>query len=148
MATRDAGIDRTDFAADHEFCLFHRALNGLHGGLDVHHDPFSQALRRVGANPDHLQLTTGRLLANHGGHFAGADVETDNPPTLFVRHSRHLRSSPFVNPIRDCRGITGVGTAPTHRHAGLVTGIDPLHPRNLKLERALMDDQETTKPLT
>src|SRR5690606_9754220 len=42
MAACNAGVDRVDTAASHQLCFFHRALNGLHRGFDVHHSAFFQ----------------------------------------------------------------------------------------------------------
>ena len=43
VAAGDAGIHRMNFTARHQFGFFHRALDGLHGGFDVHHHAFLQA---------------------------------------------------------------------------------------------------------
>ena len=38
VAASDARVDRINLAASHELRLFHGALDGVHGGLDVHHN--------------------------------------------------------------------------------------------------------------
>ena len=78
MAAGDAGVHRVDLAARHELGLLHRALDGLHGGLDVDHDALLQAARGMAADADDLERAVGLDLAHDGDDLAGADVEADD----------------------------------------------------------------------
>ena len=75
MAAGDPGIDRSDLAAGHELGLFDGPLYGLHRGLDVDHDALSEAARRIGADPDHLDRAIAGGLPDDRDHLGGADVE-------------------------------------------------------------------------
>ena len=43
VAAGDAGKHGFNLAIRHQLGLFNRALNGLHGGIDVDHDTFFKA---------------------------------------------------------------------------------------------------------
>ena len=75
VAAGDAGIHRVDLAAGHELGFLDRALNGLHGGLDVDHHALLQAARGMAADADDLQRAVGLDFADDGDDLAGADVQ-------------------------------------------------------------------------
>ncbi len=77
MATRDAGMDGVNFAARHELRLFHRPLDGLHGGLDIHHDALLDAPRWMGADADDLDPLVVLHFAHQGGNLGRADIQPD-----------------------------------------------------------------------
>ena len=75
VAAGDAGVDRVNFAARHQFRFLHGALDGLHRGFDVDHHAFLQAARRVAADADDLEGAVGLDFADDGDDLAGADVQ-------------------------------------------------------------------------
>src|SRR5208283_230464 len=75
VAARDPGVDRVNLAPRHQLRLFDRALNRLHGRLDVDHDSFLQPARRMAADADDLERPVGLDLAHDRDDLAGADVE-------------------------------------------------------------------------
>ena len=84
VAAGDAGIDLADLAVGHQFGFFQRALDGVDGGLDVHHHAFLQAARRVLADADDLQPAVGQDFRHHGDDFRGADIQPDDQCFLFL----------------------------------------------------------------
>ena len=78
----DAGVHRVDGAVTDQLGLFDRPLDGLHGGFDVHHDAFLEAVGTVGADADDLEATVRLHFAHYGCHLAGADVEAHDPSLL------------------------------------------------------------------
>src|SRR5207247_1460578 len=73
----DSSEHRVDFAAGHELRFFHRALNRLYGRLDVDHDAFFQAARRLRADAQHFNRAVQANLAHQGHDLRGPDVESD-----------------------------------------------------------------------
>jgi hypothetical protein len=67
-----------DLAARHQLGLLDRALNRLHGRLDVDDDALLQAARRVAADADDLERAVGLDFADDRDDLAGADVEADD----------------------------------------------------------------------
>ena len=78
MAAGDAGVDVADLAVGHQLRFFERALDRFDGRLDVDHDALFQAARLVLAESDHLVASVGHHLGDHGDHFRGADIESDD----------------------------------------------------------------------
>ena len=74
----DRGVDRADLAARHQLGFLDRALDRLHGGLDVHHDAALEAARLVRADADHLDRIARRVLADQRRHLGGADIQSDD----------------------------------------------------------------------
>ena len=74
-----ARVHRIDLASRHELCLFHGALYGLHGGLDIHHSPFLQTPGGVRTQTNHLQQTIRRNLRHDSGHLVGTDIQSYDP---------------------------------------------------------------------
>ena len=109
VAAGDAGVHRMDLAARHELGLFHRALDGLHGGLDVDHHALLQAARRMGADADDLELTVRLQLAHDGDHLAGADVETHYQISVGAfSHGRHCFLQASVSSVCLAGSVAGV----------------------------------------
>ena len=52
MGTGDARIHRMNVAASHQLGLFHRPLDGAHGGFDIHHHTLLHPPGRLGADTD------------------------------------------------------------------------------------------------
>ncbi|MNL13574.1 hypothetical protein D3C87_1344830 [compost metagenome] len=77
MAAGNAGEDLGDLAVGHQLGLLQRALDRLHGGLDIDHDPLLQTLGLGLAHPDHFVAAVGAQFRDHRRHLRGADVETD-----------------------------------------------------------------------
>src|SRR5690606_9734174 len=71
MVAGDAGEHRVDLAACHQLRLFDGALDGLHGGLDIHHDALLHAAGRMRADADDFQLTVCADLADQSDHLGG-----------------------------------------------------------------------------
>ncbi len=61
MSPGNPGVDRGDFAAGHQFRLFHRFLNGIDRALDVDHYAFAQAHRGVGPHADDIDTPGGNF---------------------------------------------------------------------------------------
>ena len=72
-----------DLAVGHQLGLFDRALNRLHGRLDVDHHALLQAARGLRAHADDLDGALGGDLADQRQHLGGADVQSDDD--VFVR---------------------------------------------------------------
>src|SRR5581483_2791803 len=69
VAARDAGVDRTDLAAGHEFGLFDRTLDRLHRRFDVDDDAALESVGGMRTYADHLDRLARRVLANDGDDF-------------------------------------------------------------------------------
>src|SRR3990167_1262903 len=78
VAAGDADINRVDLAAGHEFCFLDRALDGLHGGFDVHHNALLEAAGRTGAEADNFDSAIAFELADDRDDLGGADVEAND----------------------------------------------------------------------
>jgi len=75
VAAGDACIDRSDLAVRHQLGLFDRVLDGVHRGVDVHHDPLAQPARGMGPDADDVD-TVLRSLRDDGTDLGRADVES------------------------------------------------------------------------
>ncbi len=73
---------RSDLHAGHELGLLHRLLDGVDGGLEIHHDAALQALRLGHADADDVEPAAVRDLAHDRAHLRGADVEPDDVPLI------------------------------------------------------------------
>ena len=78
VAAGDAGIHRVDLAAGHELGFLHRALDRLHGGLDVDHHALLQSARGLRAEAEELDRAVGLDFAHQRHDLGGADVESDD----------------------------------------------------------------------
>ena len=91
MAAGDSRMDGVDFATSHQFGLFHRTLNRLDGGLDVHDHTLFQPAGRMGANPNHLNPAFVGNFADDCDHLRGTDIQSyDQISVTFSRHSFSL----------------------------------------------------------
>ena len=88
VAAARAHHDAVDLAVGHQLGLADGALDRLHGGVDVDHDAALQALRRRGAEADHV-----RAVVLHRGdqhrRLVRAEVEPD-VDRLLARHRAQL----------------------------------------------------------
>ena len=91
----DAGIDRGDLAAGHQFGFLHRFLDGIHCRFDVHHHALAQPDGRVRADADDVDLAAADFT-DHAADFGGPDIEAHHeitaslhliPPLLARRRS-------------------------------------------------------------
>ena len=97
VAAGDAGIHRMDLAARHQLGFFDRALDRLHGRLDIDHHAFLQAARRVRAQAQHFDRAVGRDLAHQRDDLGRADIQPHDQST--VGTLRHFDARPL-----SCRG--------------------------------------------
>ena len=87
VAAGDAGVHRVDLAAGHQLGFFDRALDRLHGRVDVDDHALLQAARRMRADADDFDRAVGDDLADDRDDLRGADVETDDQfPFGFPSH--------------------------------------------------------------
>src|SRR5690606_29304426 len=87
----DAGEHRVNLAASHQLRLFDSALDGLHGGLDIHHHALLHPPGRMRTDTDDFQLAVGTYLADQSDHLGGADIQPDDhPATLLACHDYSL----------------------------------------------------------
>src|SRR5699024_9461575 len=66
VAAGDIGVDRMDFATSHQLGLLDRALDRLHGGLDIDDHALFQATRGMRADANHLDPVLRADLADYG----------------------------------------------------------------------------------
>jgi len=71
-------VDLADLAVGHQLRLFQRALDGVDGGLDVHHHAAAQPARRTRTHTDISSMPSSLISATMQTIFGGADVEADN----------------------------------------------------------------------
>src|SRR5690606_20839570 len=84
MAAGDAGEHRGDFAVRHQFGFFERALDRLHGGINVDHHAFLETARRVLSQADHLEAAL-RLQLRHDRHdLRSSYIEADDEILVFL----------------------------------------------------------------
>ena len=62
-----------------------RALNGVHRALDVDHDAFFQAARRVAPHADQLEAAVGPDLRHDHRNLRGADIEPHHQLLVVAR---------------------------------------------------------------
>jgi len=78
----NADIDGADLIAGDFFGFLHRLFYGLHGAVDVYHDPPAQALGGAGTDTDDIDSLIGEF-ADDGTGLGGADVQTDDDVRFF-----------------------------------------------------------------
>jgi hypothetical protein len=100
VAAGNGGVDRADLAAGHQLGFFHRALDRLHGGFDVHHHAALHASRFMRTDADHFDFLAGRILAHQRGDLGGADVESDDQ--RLVAFAIHVLAC-----VADAGGVAG-----------------------------------------
>ena len=106
MTARDAGVDRVDLAAGHQFGFLDRTLDRLRGRLDVHHHAALEAARRLGTDADELDAAVFGDLADQRHHFRGPDIESDDQ--LSVRLACHVFRQPSGVPSSSSIAATRV----------------------------------------
>ena len=104
MAARDTRVHRMYVAARHQFGFFDCALNRVHRRLDVDDDTFLQAARRLGPDPNDLDVAVVGDLADDRDNLGRADVEAHYQ--FFVNALLHIRA-PLV--MRASRGLAPEG---------------------------------------
>ena len=87
MAAGDPGEHVRDLAVGHQLGFFERALNGLHGGFDIHHHAFLEPLRFALAEADHLVVTFALQLGDDGHDLRRPNVEGDQQIFIVFTHS-------------------------------------------------------------
>ena len=103
MVAGDRGIHAAHFAAGHQFGLLDRALDRLHGGIDVDHHALAQPARFMRADADHLDRFARRVFADQRGDLGGPDVEADDQ--RLVALAVHVFSGLSLRPA----GASGAG---------------------------------------
>ena len=103
VAAGDACEDRMDLAAGHQLGFLDRALDRLHGRVDVDDDAALQAARRMRAHAHDFDDSLGGQLADDRHDFRRADVESDDQVSFWL--SRHRGSHPLAwrRPMRSER---------------------------------------------
>src|SRR5690606_15989142 len=86
VRTGDAGVHRQDLAAGHQLGLLDRALDRLHGGLDVGHHALLQAARRMVPDADDLDIAVAAVLGHDGEDLRGADVQPHDQVVVALLH--------------------------------------------------------------
>lgn len=81
-------VHRADFATGHQLGLFHRALDRLHGGFDVHHHAALETARFMRTDADHFDRIAGRVLADQRDDLGGANVQSNDEG--FVAFAVHV----------------------------------------------------------
>ena len=106
MAACDPGIDLLDLAVGHELGFLERALDRVHGRLDVGDDPFLQPARGTVAHADDLEAAVWFDLGNDRGDLGGANVEADDQllvvsalAHVFLRLPLAARSDFIASPL-------------------------------------------------
>ena len=94
VAAGDAGVHRVDLAAGHQLGFFDRALDRLHGRLDVDDHALLQAARGMRADAQHLDAAVGADFADERDDLRRADVEPDDQAP--VGPLSHLAATVFV----------------------------------------------------
>ena len=93
VAAGDAGVDRVDLAAGHQLGFLDRALDRLHGRLDVDDHAALQAARRVRADADDLDRPPRRDSPTMRDDLRRADVEADDQVSFSLSRHRGVASS-------------------------------------------------------
>ena len=88
VAPGDARENALDLAVGHQFRFFERALDGVHGRLDVYDHALFQALGFVTASPDDVHVPVREKFRDHCRHLGGADVQSNDEVLVFPRHVR------------------------------------------------------------
>ena len=78
VTARNAGEHRVNLAAGHQLGFLDRALDRLHGRVDVDDDALLEPARRMRPDADHFDRAVGAELADDRNDFRSADVEADD----------------------------------------------------------------------
>lgn len=79
MAAGNADEGRVDLAVSHQLGFADRALDGLHGLINVDHHALAQTLAGPRTDADDLQRLLTRIhLADQANHLGGADIQCDD----------------------------------------------------------------------
>ena len=90
VAAGNPGKHFMNGAIRHQLGFFHRALNGLDGGLDIDHHALFQATRRSLPHADDIQRTVFEHLGHDGDNLGGANIQPDQHVFRFSRFAHHL----------------------------------------------------------
>ena len=91
MTACDPGEHRVDLAARHQLGFLDRALDRLHGRIDVDDHALLETARRMRPDAHDLDRPLWGELAHDGNNFRRSDVESDNQVPLGTSSHRSLQ---------------------------------------------------------